>query len=158
MISGLIETWHIHNRIHLYLLDAVPADALHSRTPASNRSIAGIFAHIHSVRLQWIEPNEADLMTTLSKIPARSQSQIEAITPDIIRQALTASGDAMALMLERRLKKGKVSGFKPHASAFFAYIIAHDSHHRGEIGIILSALGHRLPKEIDHGLWNWAER
>jgi uncharacterized damage-inducible protein DinB len=39
---------------------------------------------------------------------------------------------------------GKIRGFKPHAAAFLGYLISHESHHRGEIGMVLAQSGHPL--------------
>lgn len=158
MNSDLIETWHIHNRINLYLLDAIPQDLLQTKIASYSRSIAVIFAHLHGVRLAWLDAAAADLIQDLKKIPSRSKSEQEAISHAVLHESLSASGNAIAILLERSFEKGKITGFKPHPTAFWAYLIAHEAHHRGEIGIILAESGHPLSKDIDYALWDWNKR
>ena len=51
----LLETWDIHNRINLYLLDAVEPTALVSLSASKGRTVGEQFAHIHNVRLMWLK-------------------------------------------------------------------------------------------------------
>ena len=64
----LIETWNIHNRINLYVLDAIAPEALTGVSASKGRSVAEQFAHMHNVRLSWLEHSAADLFATLHKI------------------------------------------------------------------------------------------
>src|SRR5579875_3304015 len=42
---------------------------------------------------------------------------------------------------------GEVKGFKPHATAFPGHLIAHESHHRGQVGWTLKGTGRPLDQE-----------
>jgi len=44
-----------------------------------------------------------------------------------------------------------VPNFKPDVVAFVGYLIAHDSHHRGQISMLARQVGHPLPGQS--GLW-----
>ena len=55
MEEQLLETWAIHNRINLYMLDAIPDDALGASLPTKSRTVYDLFAHIHNVRLLWLK-------------------------------------------------------------------------------------------------------
>ena len=61
MASEIIETWEINNRINLYLLDAVPEDALADRAGDRGRNVGEQFAHLHNVRLMWLKSGAPDL-------------------------------------------------------------------------------------------------
>jgi hypothetical protein len=37
--------------------------------------------------------------------------------------------------------------------AFVGYLIAHDSHHRGQIAMLARQVGHPLPAKVGCGLW-----
>lgn len=53
---------------------------------------------------------------------------------------------------------GKIKGFRPHASAFLGYLVAHESYHQGEIGLILGQAGLPLDKKVAYGMWEWGVR
>ena len=52
--TQILETWEIHNRINLYLLEATEAPALISLSASKGRTVGEQFAHIHNVRLMWL--------------------------------------------------------------------------------------------------------
>jgi uncharacterized damage-inducible protein DinB len=49
-------------------------------------------------------------------------------------------------------------GFKPHPVAFVGYLIAHESYHQGDVGVRLTASGHRLGNKVAYGMWEWGVR
>ena len=54
-------------------------------------------------------------------------------------------------------KFGKREGerlYKPHATAFFGYLLAHEWYHHGEICMTLTQAGHRLQEEILYTIWS----
>src|SRR5438309_8832319 len=54
MEDQLVETWAIHNRTNLYLLNALPEGALTAALPKC-RTVYDQFAHVHNVRLLWLK-------------------------------------------------------------------------------------------------------
>jgi uncharacterized damage-inducible protein DinB len=148
IVEQIIDTWTIHNRINLYILDAIPLEALEGVSASKGRSVAAQFAHIHNVRLMWIKAATPDLLTDLDKIESKPLP-----TAEQLRVGLTASGVAMESLLREGLAAGRIKGFKPHPVAFIGYIISHESYHRAEIGIILTQSGHPLPDKIAFGQW-----
>jgi uncharacterized damage-inducible protein DinB len=145
-----IETWAIHNRINLYLLEAVPEDAL-PMDPPVGRPVARWFAHMHAIRLAWIKAAGPDLLAGLP-ILGDSPGKKE------LRSALEASGEAIAQLLAAGLASGRIKNFKPHPTAFLGYIIAHEAHHRGQIDLTLDQLQRPLEKKTSYGLWEWGVR
>jgi uncharacterized damage-inducible protein DinB len=153
MEDQLLETWNIHNRINLYLLDAISAEALGDDLGGKGRNVYQQFAHIHNVRLMWLKAAAPDLLAGLEKLEG-AQGRKEQL-----RAALEASGRAMESLLRKGLAPGgKIKGFKPHATAFLGYLISHESHHRGQIGWTLKNAGHSLDKNTAFGLWEWGVR
>ena len=153
LIDQILETWAINNRINLYILDALPSEALAGKPASRGRSVGEIFAHIHNARLLWLKAAAPDLMPGLAKIEKEAAGDKEQL-----RTALEASGQAMAELLRAGLASGRVKGFKPHPVAFLGYLIAHDAHHRGEIQLTLTQAGHQLDDRIGYGLWEWGVR
>ncbi len=72
-----------------------------------------------------------------------------------LEKALKLSGSAMAEMIRLGFENGKVKGFKPNPAGFFAYIIAHEAHHRGQILLTLKLAGAKIEQSVQFGLWDW---
>ncbi|RMF79362.1 MAG: hypothetical protein D6737_11690 [Chloroflexi bacterium] len=159
MNNQLIDTWQIHNRILFYLLDAVKPEAL-TGVPQGmkGRSVAQLFAHIHNVRLLWLEAATPELMSDVRKIPMKTKAERDAIDLDTLRTALRASNHAMEALLADGFERGRVKNFKPHAAAFFGYMLAHEWYHVGEICMTLTQAGHRLDDSVLYGIWEWGAR
>src|SRR5258705_10825265 len=117
-----LETWEIHNRINLYLLDSVEPAALVSLSASKGRTVAEQFAHIHNVRLMWLKSAAPDLLAGLFKIEKE-----QATDKKLLRKSLAESGKAINSLLGQSLRDGgKVKGFKPHVIAFLGYLISHE--------------------------------
>jgi uncharacterized damage-inducible protein DinB len=158
LATQLIETWHINNRVNLYLLDAIAEAALDGVASNGGRSVKLVFAHMHNVRLMWLKEAAPDVWEQQDRIETKTKPDKEAITKARLTNALTESGEAVATMLQRGIETGRIKGFKPHPAAFLGYIIAHEGYHRGEIGIILNQAGTPLEDKVSYGLWEWGVR
>lgn len=154
MDEQLLETWAIHNRINLYLLDAVPAEALGDVSASKGRTVAEQFAHVHNVRLMWLKQAAPELLAGLEKV-----EKTDAADHSRLRAALESSAAAIAELLRQSVAAGgKVKGFKPHVTAFLGYLVSHESHHRGQIALTLKQGGHPLDKKTAYGIWEWGVR
>jgi len=153
MPDPLVETWQIHNRINLYMLDAVAPEALGDVAPTKGRTVAEQFAHMHNVRIMWLNSAAAELLSGLAKLEKGAVMDHAAL-----RSALEGSSAAVERLLEQTAESGRVKGFKPHRTAFVGYLISHESHHRGQIATTLKANGHALDRKTSFGLWEWGVR
>ena len=151
-MNEIVETWKIHNRINLYLLNSIEEAHLSSVSLSKGRTVAEHFAHIHNVRLMWLKSGMPELLDSVEKIDK------ENITKDLLINLLNLSGTAVSKMIEKAMNEGKLKGFKPHPTAFLGYIISHESHHRGQITMCLKQSGHPIDKKIAFGLWEWGTR
>lgn len=150
--NHLIETWEINNRINLYLLKDIPEEHLNDSLLSKGRNVGEQFAHIHNVRLMWLKASAPDLMKDCEKI------ERGAITKKQLTKELEKSSEAIAELFEKGLKVGKISGFKPHPTAFLGYLIAHEAHHRSQIILALKQSGHLPDKKVLFGIWEWGTR
>ena len=154
MDDQLLETWQIHDRINRYLLDAIPEAALANMASSKGRGVGEQFAHIHDVRLMWLKAAAPELLGGLEKYPKEAATDKGRLT-----KSLAQSGEAISALLKKAIASGgKVKNFKPHVTAFLGYLISHESHHRGHIGLILKQTGNPLDKKTAFGLWEWGVR
>ena len=153
LVSQLVESFQIHNRIHLYLLDAIDEGHYKDISASKGRSVGDQFAHIHNVRLMWLKAAAPDLLALVNKIEKEMP-----LNREFLQAQLNQSAEAMAQLLERAFAEGKVKGFKPHPAAFLGYLISHESHHRGQILLALKQSGHPIDQKTQFGLWEWRVR
>ena len=146
-----LDTFAINERANQLLLKHI-ADAAWNAAPPSGkgRSISDIACHIHNVRLMWLAAADKT-----ASHPAKLDP--EKATREDVQAALKASADAIRAILAKAVQDpaGRVPQFKPDVVAFVGYLIAHDSHHRGQITMLARQVGHALPAKIGFGLWEW---
>lgn len=149
MGTDIVETWQIHNRILLYLLDGIPPEGLADSAVPKQRTVADHLAHIHNVRLMWLKAAAPEMLAGLEKLE-------KAPSADVLRASLEASGKAIEELL--RQSDGKIKGFKPHASGFLGYLISHEGYHCGKVDLILRLNGHAVDDKVHYGMWEWGVR
>lgn len=153
MVEQMVETWNIHNRINLYLLGSIHIENLNDVSASKGRNVFEQFAHIHNVRLMWINAGKPNLSDGLVKIEKGTE-----VSKELLKQSLEKSGSVIEQLLIHGMEEGKIKGFKPHPMAFLGYLISHESHHRGQIIMTLKQAGHPVDKKTLFGIWEWGSR
>ena len=148
--DALLEAWEIHSRINLYFLSAVSEDALYCKSDKA-KTVCGHFTHMHNVRRMWLEAATSDLAEGVAKLPSDAAK-------DDVEAALTESCAAIRELLRRGFEEGRIKGFKPSAEAFFAYLVSHESFHRGQAELVLRQAGFPLDEKVAFGMWEWGVR
>lgn len=151
--EALLNAFEINDRINHYVIDQLSPEAWRADPPdGKGRTIAAIVAHVHNVRIMWLKAAAKG-----SKIPA--QLDRHSVTQTQAKKALLESRAALAAVMSAALAgDGRIKGFRPDVAAFFGYLVAHDSHHRGQIAMLARQVGHPLPQKAMFGMWEWGTR
>ena len=92
-----------------------------------------------------------DLAEGLPKFASKATPSKEAVI-----DALEASEDRVAEFLADVANGvAKRRGFKKGVSTTLAYLIAHESHHRGSIILTLKQSGYPVEKDVRYRIWDW---
>ena len=145
--KDLIHSWDLNNNVTLYLLDNINKEWLSTKIKNSGRSIGEQFLHINNVRCFWIGKVGEKVDLKLDKKYVNDKEQLFS--------TLQKSSQKMNETLFKIFEQETIKGYNPHPVAFFSQMIAHESHHRGQIMETISRNGLQIDKSVNFGLWNW---
>lgn len=158
--EALIAAWRTNNRVTTYLIENLPAELWSENVPGvSRRTIRMIAAHFHNSRCGWIKSLGARHGVAVpERVDLRTVRQ-----PELLR-ALKRSSEGMIALIRLGAEHGGSvppaywQNFPTDLTHFLNYFVAHEAHHRGQLILIARQLGHRLPREVVDGLWQWKTR
>src|SRR5262245_203401 len=155
--SSVIAAWRTNNRATTFLVEHLPRDIWSSPVPGIPRLTVGtIAAHIHNSRCSWIRSLGARHGV---KVPRAVE--LRRVTPKKLLKALARSSAGMIRLIELgdahggRVPRANWQNFPTDLHHFLSYFAAHEGHHRGQLCLIARQLGHRLPRNVAGGVWQW---
>ena len=157
-----VRIFAANDRMNQILIEHLDPAAWRAKPPGKVRTIAAIFTHMHNVRAKWVRLTAPHL-----KVPA--QLNRARCTPEQARARLEESAARCGEMLAEALGghtghgAGQVEVFRrdgwarpwPVGVEMLCYMVAHEAHHRGQVGLIAHQVGMPLPKAVIAGMWNW---
>ena len=153
MVSGLVEAWRMSNEVNLYLLEKIPRARLGDRYAARTRDVGTQFAHIHDVRVRWLTHAAPELLGTVGRLPKEPRP-----TKAALEKALKASARAVERLLVESEASGRVKRWNGAPETLLGYLIAHEAHHRGLAMAAMRLSGHKPPRDVVYGQWQWGKQ
>jgi len=145
-IKATVETWKMNNKGTLYLLENIETEWLSAKLVGKGRSIGEQFVHINNIRSMWINKVGEKIDLKLDKKKSIDKNELKI--------GLELSSQKMAETLTNLFAENPIKGYKPHPTAFFARMIAHESHHRGQIMSTITRNDFKISKSVNFGLWS----
>jgi uncharacterized damage-inducible protein DinB len=159
--DSLLETYAANDAMNQLILSELDRHAWRAQLPetkSGGRTIAAIFAHLHNARVKWLRLSAPHLKRPAQLNPARcTMKQAAAAHKKSAVQCLRMLSDALSAVPDRRVKKFSRDGWMPAWPAggtMFAYMFAHEAHHRGQILMLAHQLGYRVLDKTP-GIWQW---
>ena len=154
MKEQLFEAWRIHNRMNFLLIDTITDEGMQKTLSSrGGRTVYLQLVHIHNVRLSWFEIIDESISSKYEKLDKET-----AYDRKILKKALEDSSKGIEELINKSWDAGgKVKSFKAGLISFIAYLISHESHHRGNILLTLKQSGIKWPETLKWGLWEWAK-
>lgn len=158
LAPAAIKIFAANDRINQLLIEHLDPAAWTARPPASVRTIAAIFTHMHNVRCKWIR-------LTAPHLKAPPQLNRAHCTPQQARAALSQSAARCTDMLAEALGDSgvRIGQFRrdgwarpwPAGAEMLCYMLSHEAHHRGQVCMLAHQLGFPLPGAMTSRMWNW---
>ena len=148
--ADIIYSWNQNNKVTLYLLDHIEEDWLSIKLDNKGRSIGEQLVHINNIRSFWINKVGEKMDLKIDKKYAKDKLKL--------KNALLFSSEKMGSTLSQLFEQETIKGFKPHSTAFYTQIIAHEAHHRGQIMTIVARNNLSISKSVNFGLWSWSNK
>lgn len=159
----LLEVYVANGAMNRLILAQLNPRAGRAKLPGSRssegRSIAAIFAHRHNTRLVWLKWSAPHLKCPAALDPAGcTMKQAAAAHRRSAARCLEMLTDALGAGIgaKRRVTKfsrGSWVAEWPAGATMFAYMFAHEAHHRGQVFMLAHQLGYRLPQYPS--IWHW---
>lgn len=145
LLGQILQAWRVNNSINVKLIRAIPQKGFDAVPLASRgRTVLRQLMHMHKVHVGW-------LRYFGMKVPAKAKPFKKDVSPSRAQLVATmrAADKASEAFLCKLLESGgRVKFFQGKPVRWMCYIIAHDSHHRGQIALALKQNGMRLPERV----------
>lgn len=158
----LLETYAVNDAMNQLLLAHLDPRVWRAQSPGPHggrRTIASIFAHLHNNRVSWLRNSAPHIKCPARLDPERcTMKQTATAHGRSAKQCLRMLVEALSLDPKRCVKKfsrGSWAQTWPAGGTMFAYMFAHEAHHRGQILMLAHQLGCPLPDNAAYGIWQW---
>jgi uncharacterized damage-inducible protein DinB len=143
ILKALLESWGRNNTILVNLLRALPEDGLKARVMENSPSIAGLFMHMHYVRLVFVSEDAPEFAREMPEGEWKAEYDRGRIV-----QMLNESAKAVRDAVEGRLEAGRgMDVHYDHPILLLQHMIWHEGYHHGQIKLALKLMGRPMDDE-----------
>jgi uncharacterized damage-inducible protein DinB len=153
LLEALLDSWDRNNIILLNLLRALPEGGLEARAMEDSPSVAGLFMHIHFVRLVFVSEDAPEFARNLPEGEWTAER-------DSGRMAQMLNDSAKAV---RDAVKGRVAAGRDmdlhydHPILLLQHMVWHEGYHHGQIKLALKLTGQPITDDeagpVTWGVW-----
>jgi uncharacterized damage-inducible protein DinB len=154
MLEEILHAWRTNNRINLRLIESVSDEGMQcTLSKRGGRSVVRQFTHLQYVRVFQLRKRAKSLAENI-----RTYATYDEPDRNELATALADSAQRVEQWITLASEGAKeVKTFKRGLVPTVAYLIAHESHHRGNIILTLKECGHPVEKAIRDGIWgDWS--
>jgi uncharacterized damage-inducible protein DinB len=143
LLETILDSWDRNNAILVNLLRALPDGALEIKPSESSPSIAGLLAHIHYVRLVFVQEDAPEFAGELPE-----QEWIGDHDRDLIAQLLNESAKVVRDAVKARVEAGRQMELHyDHPVLLLQHMIWHEGYHHGQIKLALKLAGRPISNQ-----------
>jgi uncharacterized damage-inducible protein DinB len=140
LLEAILDSWDRNNAILVNLLRAVPDGGMFARAADGSPTVAALFAHIHYVRLVFVEEDAPECA-----IPAPEGEWKAESDRDRLAAMLNQSAAAVRDAVKGRVQAGRgMELHYDHPILMLQHMIWHEGYHHGQIKLALKAAGQPL--------------
>ncbi|HEX2327093.1 MAG TPA: DinB family protein [Candidatus Angelobacter sp.] len=143
LLEAVLDSWDRSNTILVNLLRAIPPERLETKAIEGGPSVAGLFAHIHYVRLVFVSEDAPEFARELPP-----QEWAAERDPGRTATLLNESASAVRDAVRGRVEAGREMNLHyDHPILLLQHMIWHEGYHHGQIKLALKLAGHPIDNQ-----------
>lgn len=153
LLEALLDSWDRNNVILVNLLGSIPEGGLETRATERSPSVAALFAHIHYVRLAFVQEDAPEFSKELPAEEWADERDSSRIT-----QMLNESAAAVREAVQSRVEASRGMDLHyDHPILLLQHMIWHEGYHHGQIKLVLKLAGQAISDKqagpVTWGVW-----
>ena len=152
LLEALLDSWDRNNIILTNLARIIPEGGLDARAIEGSPTVGEMLAHIHHVRLVFVEEDAPEFART----PVEHEREwVPERDPDRMTEMLNQSAKAVGEAVKSKVQaEQEMKQHYDHPILLLQHMIWHEGYHHGQIKLALKLAGHPITnKEAGPVTW-----
>ena len=156
LLDETLAAWRANERINSMLIKKMGTKGLLATlSTRGGRTVGRQFAHLHNVRIYQLSKRAKPVSAGLHVFP----SKVEPAKKELLAALAESSKRVEEWFTRAHAGEPKFRLMKPGLVTTAAYLIAHESHHRGNMLLTLKQSGIKLGIAVTYGIWGeWGKK